>query len=945
MNYSSTGIIALIIHLVINNDVMRRNNERDFIPAYRYYRAFLFSVTGYFITDILWGFLYEHELAALTVTDTVLYFLAMACSILFWTRFVIAYLNKEDFFSKFLSVTGWLIFAAETIMALASFFHPVMFSFDQQGVYHAEKGRFIILIAQIGMFLVTAVYAMTASAKSDGKVKRRYRAIWLSSLAMAGFIIAQAYFPLLPMYAVGCLLCSCVLHSYVLEDVKEEYRSELEVKLQESIHKGNYFDLLTGLPSMTYFFDLADSGKGEVIKKGGKPVFLYMDFTGMKFFNNKYGFAEGDKLLKSFAGILIRVFGEGHCCRIGGDQFAVITLEDGMEEKLDRVFSECRSLNNGRSLPIHVGIYTDWFEEVSAGIACDRAKMACNELRGVYISCFHYYNQGLGEDAEKTHYIAENIDRAIAEGWIKVYYQPIVRAITRKACEEEALARWIDPVKGFLSPADFIQALEESGQIYKLDLYMLEQVLAKMQYQKTAGLTTIPNSINLSRSDFEACDIVEEIRERVDAAGISHDKITIEITESIIGSDPEFMKEQITRFRSLGFPVWMDDFGSGYSSLDVLQSLKFDMVKFDMGFMRRLDEDENGRILLTELMQMATSLGLSTVCEGVETEEQANFLQEIGCSRLQGYLFSKPQPFEIIPKKFGQGLQTVYENPEETSYYDAIGSVNLYDLSSIVSKDDNGFQNFFNTLPMCIMEVKDDTAQYVRSNKAYRDFMKRYFDFKISGSTVFPESSKLYGSNFIRAVRQCSLDKNRTFFDEKLPDGSMAHCFIRRIGRNAVSGKTASAIAVLSITEPDEGASYADIARALAADYYNIYVVDLDTENFIEYTSPVGRDELAMERHGTNFFESAKQDTKTRIYEEDREPFLSVFSKENVIRELDEQGVFTATYRLIDTGKPMYVNMKVTRMQPGGNRIILGVSIIEAQMKQKELLKEKQRKS
>lgn len=129
-------------------------------------------------------------------------------------------------------------------------------------------------------------------------------------------------------------------------------------------------------------------------------------------------------------------------------------------------------------------------------------------------------------------------------------------------------------------------------------------------------------------------------------AGIERGKVTIEITESIIGSDFTFMKEQITRFRELGFPVWMDDFGSGYSSLDVLQSLKFDLIKFDMGFLRKVDEGNNGKIILTELMKMAVALGLETVCEGVETEEQADFLQEIGCSRLQGYLFSKPKPFE-----------------------------------------------------------------------------------------------------------------------------------------------------------------------------------------------------------------------------------------------------------------------------------------------------------
>jgi hypothetical protein len=168
-----------------------------------------------------------------------------------------------------------------------------------------------------------------------------------------------------------------------------------------------------------------------------------------------------------------------------------------------------------------------------------------------------------------------------------------------------------------------------------------------------------------------------------------------------------------------------------------------------------------------------------------------------------------------------------------------------------------------------------------------------------------------------------------------MPDGSVVHSFVRRINRNPVTGAVAVAVAVLSVTEPDESTTYADIARALAADYYNIYVIDLDTDDYIEYSSQIGGEELAIERHGKDFFESAKKDTMTRIYEKDREGFLALFSKEKVLEDLDSQGVFTTSYRLIDTGTPMYVNMKITRMH-GGNKIILGVSIIDAHMKQKE---------
>ena len=178
-----------------------------------------------------------------------------------------------------------------------------------------------------------------------------------------------------------------------------------------------------------------------------------------------------------------------------------------------------------------------------------------------------------------------------------------------------------------------------------MDLFILDQVIEKILYLQESGQKVVPHSINLSRSDFEACDIVGEIRSRVDGAGIRHDMINIEITESIIGSDFKFINEHVKRFRENGFSVWMDDFGSGYSSLDVLQSIRFDLIKFDMSFMHKLDEGENGKIILTELMKLAMKLNLDTICEGVEKEDQVRFLQSIGCAKMQGYYFSKPLPF------------------------------------------------------------------------------------------------------------------------------------------------------------------------------------------------------------------------------------------------------------------------------------------------------------
>lgn len=699
---------------------------------------------------------------------------------------------------------------------------------------------------------------------------------------------------------------------------------------EESVLKAGKYDHMTGLPNMSYFFELMKAGKSRILSDGDRPLILYMNLVGMKYYNHKYSFAEGDELLRAFSKLLADTFGNESCCHIAQDHFAVYTREHGLEDTLDAFLQNCRHLSEKEALPVHIGIYPDT-EELPGSKACDRAKFACEALRTTYGSGYHYYSDTLRDDIQRRQYIQANIDRAIAENWIQVYYQPIIRAANGKVCNDEALSRWVDPEKGVLPPNEFIPYLEESGQIYKLDLYVIEQVLVKIKSIKELGYQVVPNSINLSRSDFDACDIVEEIRARVDAAGLDRGMIAVEITESLIGSDFERMKEQIERFKALGFQVWLDDFGSGYSSLDALQSIRFDLVKFDMSFMQRLDSSESSRIVLTELTKLAASLGAETLCEGVETAKQVQFLQEIGCSKLQGFFYCKPLPFQMVVER-RSNPKIGYENPEEVAYYEAIGKVNLYNLDLIGNEEDS-LQDFFDTLPMGIIEIRGNATRFVRSNKSYREFVKRFLGFDLSreGTEFLP-----YDDDFVINVVQTCVELGiKTFYDQLLPNGATVHSFARRIAVNPVTNTTAVAIAVLSITYSNEIETYASIARALASDYYNIFVIDLDTNEYTEYSSRVGGEELSIIRHGEDFFESAKRDTMTRIYEEDREPFLALFTKETVLGDLDKQGVFTTTYRLIDSGRPMYVNMKITRMH-GGNRIILGISIIDAQMKQLE---------
>ena len=706
----------------------------------------------------------------------------------------------------------------------------------------------------------------------------------------------------------------------------------------EDLNRRVYTDSLTGLPNMRRFFQLAETERDRMVNLGKEPAMLYFDLIGMKHYNRQYGFSEGDKLLCEIGKILANQYDQ--ClCRFSEDHFAAVTDASEVASGLETVFRQCEAANGGNSLPMRVGVYHNSTEQVSVSVACDRAKYACGKQRDSYVSGYYVFDEDMLKQLEDGRYIISHLDQALAEHWIRVCYQPIIRTVNGRVCDEEALSRWIDPVRGFMSPGVFIPVLEQAHLIYKLDLYVLDQILEKMKAQQAAGLSVVPHSLNISRADFDSCDIVEEIRRRVDASGLGRDRLTIEVTESMVGSDFDFMKQQVERFQELGFCVWMDDFGSGYSALDVLQDIHFDLLKFDMRFMHRFDEGEQSRIILTELVRMAIALGIETVCEGVETKEQADFLREIGCTKLQGFYYCKPLPYEEILERYRTGRQIGFENPLESDYLSAIGRVNLLDLAVLADNAQDEHRSYFDMLPVGIMEVSETGVSFVRTNQAYRDFLKRYFGHDLSaqytGYSARPDNT---AATFMDLVRQCCESGSRIVFDGKLADGSKSHVIIKRVGTNPVTGVTAVAVSVLSVTRADEVTTFADIARALAADYYNIYVVELDTEHFIEYSSTVGGEELSLKRHGERFFAEARQDTLTRIYERDRDAFLSVFTKENVVRELDEQGVFTLTYRLIDTGEPVYVSMKVTRVM-GGDRIIIGISVVDAQMKQRELLK------
>ncbi|MBR1650359.1 MAG: EAL domain-containing protein [Lachnospiraceae bacterium] len=725
------------------------------------------------------------------------------------------------------------------------------------------------------------------------------------------------------------------------DDNKSVYDQAVENTVRSTVDvSGHNYDSVTGLPVTNYFFKVAEVSRNKILESGKDAVLLYIDFNEMRNYNIKYGFLEGDRLLMGLAKVLVSHFSNINCCRFGSDRFVVISEDTDIEKKLAEIFEETKSLNGGRSLTLRVGIYKHSQGDYSVGIACDRAKMAADMTKDRFKSTFNYYDESMLNAARQRQYVLENLDTAIRRGWIQVYYQPIIRSANGRVSDEEALARWIDPIMGFLSPAQFVPVLEDSKQIYKLDLFVLDQVLEKIKTIEENGLHVVPCSINISRSDFEMCDIVEEIRKRVDASGVSRDKITIEITESTVATNMEHVSQQVSLLKELGFVVWLDDYGSGYSSPDILQSMPFGTIKLDMQFMRKFDESEKCKIIISEIINMALNLGLETVVEGVETEEQVEFLREVGATKLQGYYYCRPIPLEEVLKRYKTGAQIGFENPLECEYFEAIGKVNLYNLSIMAGEFGEG-DMYFNTLPMAIFEVDNDTAETIRCNRACRAVLKKNFKAKECCKTsriVLRDDTQ--SRELKKALIKCGQTGYQMIEDQRTPDDKIAHTLFKRLAVNPVTGKRAIAIIFLEIKDINkkfDTLTYANVALALSTDYLALYYVNKETENFVEYKTNAGSNEMVVERQGKDFFESSREDAFLAIHEEDREGFINTFNREIVLGYIEKYGNFTYTYRLKTGDDFIYVKMKATSI--GRNHIIIGINNVDVQMREREALK------
>ena len=422
-------------------------------------------------------------------------------------------------------------------------------------------------------------------------------------------------------------------------------------------------DKLSDLYSFEYFCTLCSEKIKDENIQDKEYIYLFFDITSFKVLNDQKGFEYGNSFLRKVGDILKEEWPDALLSRQGDDHFVAFVKNENIEEKLNMVEEKIRNLDLDVRPGVKVGGYTFTSTRLDPHSSIEKARYAFSALKeqGGH-SNYLRYNHEMSKHYALVQYIVSHIDEAVNKGWIVAYYQPVVYSKDRKLCGVEALARWIDPENGFLNPGVFVGALEDAQLAYKLDLAMLEIVCKNMRRVLDNKETIVPTSINFSRSDFSIVDVPSEIVKITSKYNIPTHYLHIEITESALLEEHVDLKEAMRQIKENGFEIWLDDFGSGYSSFNALKDYSFDVLKLDMEFLKGFETNQKSRPLIKSVIEMANQIGMRTLAEGVETDEQAEFLKSIGCEKLQGYLISKPITYEDLNKGISEKKFVISKN-------------------------------------------------------------------------------------------------------------------------------------------------------------------------------------------------------------------------------------------------------------------------------------------
>lgn len=468
------------------------------------------------------------------------------------------------------------------------------------------------------------------------------------------------------------------------------HRAASIIRLRETsalIHQIQY-DRITGVYSKEYFCQQVR----DILFRNPDVKYdvLCSDIEDFKLINDTFGMAAGDRLLRQVAELCTQRLGDhGICGRLSADQFAC--LLEHREDYADEMFTQSDSrINSGfgdQNVIMKYGIYTVEDREVSVEQMCDRALLAAHSIKGKYGKHFALYDDKLRGTLLRRQAITDGMETALATGQFEVYLQPKYQIRDGRLAGAEALVRWNHPEWGLQPPGEFIPIFERNGFITKLDQYVWERVCALLQEWDQKGYPGINISVNVSRMDIYNADLSDVLTGLVRRHGLSPSRLHLEITESAYTDTSRQLIETLGALRRLGFVIEMDDFGSGYSSLNMLTEMPIDVLKLDMKFIQTEITRPTGQGILRFIVDLARWMKLSVVAEGVETREQLERLQNDGCDYAQGYYFAKPMPVENFVS-----VLTAQAPPADMENSRSAGSVDGMDRALLVADEDEQYR-------------------------------------------------------------------------------------------------------------------------------------------------------------------------------------------------------------------------------------------------------------
>lgn len=474
-------------------------------------------------------------------------------------------------------------------------------------------------------------------------------------------------------------------------------------------------DAATGLLGKEAFFDEAAA---YLRHSGARDVSIVcFDVDHFKLFNDLHGLDCGDELLRYLGRALALRFspdGAQPLARLAADTFALCATgirPERVERILVDISSECP---NGIDAIVRAGVYRIEDPASPVSIMCDRAVIALRTVKGSYFDRVALYDPGMREALVLEREVVAGIESALREDRIELFLQPKCNIRTGKIVGAEALARWRHPERGIVAPGEFIPLIERNGLVRSLDLRVWEKTAAWIRGLIDEGVQPVPVSVNVSRADIYLVDVAAELHALVERYGIEPSLIEVEITESAYSERPDRIVAAFDELAERGFTVLMDDFGSGYSSLNMLKDINVDVLKIDMRFLDR--DDRRSKDIMESVIRMARWLDLPVIAEGVETREQVNFLLDVGCSYAQGYYYARPMEAAAFEALLTDGSKVQHE---QCALQDARRPIlDFRDLLHENTISDRMLSSIIGSV--ALYSYADGDLRLIRGNEAYR---------------------------------------------------------------------------------------------------------------------------------------------------------------------------------------------------------------------------------